>query len=85
MFLSPRFDSRPSIKRHLFLDQDTAILGHPVIDQIDIVPTLASLFGFPIPKNNLGKIICDLYPNNNGKQRRHTFFFRKMYLIITKQ
>lgn len=28
-----------------------------LIDQIDLVPTLAALFGFPIPKNNLGKLI----------------------------
>ncbi|KAI8328059.1 hypothetical protein BC941DRAFT_477199 [Chlamydoabsidia padenii] len=39
--------------------------GYPVIDQIDLVPTLSILFGFPIPKNNLGKVILDLYGGNN--------------------
>ncbi|KAI9272413.1 alkaline-phosphatase-like protein [Helicostylum pulchrum] len=65
VFLSPRFESRPSIKRHVSASQNS-ILGHPVIDQIDIVPTLATLFGFPIPKNNLGKVIDSLYNTENA-------------------
>ncbi|GAA5808128.1 hypothetical protein MFLAVUS_001511 [Mucor flavus] len=65
VFLSPRFESRPSIKRHVSVSQSD-ILGHPVIDQIDIVPTLATLFGFPIPKNNLGKVIDRLYNTENA-------------------
>ncbi|KAI8371582.1 alkaline-phosphatase-like protein [Radiomyces spectabilis] len=62
VFMSPRFESRPTLKRNTrqTRDRDT-VLGHPVIDQVDVVPTLASLFGFPIPKNNLGKLIVDLY------------------------
>jgi phosphatidylinositol glycan class O len=31
------------------------------IAQIDVVPTLALLFGIPIPKNNLGTIIPELF------------------------
>ncbi|ORZ04372.1 hypothetical protein BCR42DRAFT_497058 [Absidia repens] len=41
------------------------VYGYPVIDQVDLVPTLSVLFGFPIPKNNLGKVILDLYGGNN--------------------
>lgn len=41
-------------------------MGYPIIDQIDIVPTLATLFAFPIPKNNLGKIIYNLHGTDNG-------------------
>lgn len=37
------------------------MLGYPVVDQVDLVPTLASLFGFPIPKNSLGKIIPAIF------------------------
>ncbi|KAI8642444.1 alkaline-phosphatase-like protein [Parasitella parasitica] len=56
VFMSPRFESRPFKQNYV---QRT--LEIPVIDQIDIVPTLATLFSFPIPKNNLGKVILDLY------------------------
>ncbi|ORX92581.1 alkaline phosphatase-like protein [Basidiobolus meristosporus CBS 931.73] len=31
------------------------------INQVDLVPTLAMLFGVPIPKNSLGKMIPDLF------------------------
>lgn len=30
---------------------------HAAIDQVDLVPTLAALFNFPIPSNSMGKII----------------------------
>ena len=30
------------------------------VNQIDFVPTISLLFGFPIPKNNLGVVINDL-------------------------
>ncbi|KAL9549619.1 hypothetical protein MBANPS3_005118 [Mucor bainieri] len=65
VFMSPRFESRPTKKQQQSLSALLAhrqhILEFPVIDQIDIVPTLATLFSFPIPKNNLGKVILDLY------------------------
>ncbi|OAD03797.1 GPI7, LAS21 protein, partial [Mucor lusitanicus CBS 277.49] len=68
VFMSPRFESRPTKKQQQQQQPFSALLAHrqhvlefPVIDQIDIVPTLATLFSFPIPKNNLGKVILDLY------------------------
>jgi ethanolaminephosphotransferase len=73
VFLSPKFESRPSIKKQpLFVkeNQDT-VLGYPIIDQIDIVPTLATLFSFPIPRNNLGKVIFNLYGSEHGNIRRN--------------
>ncbi|KAG2225988.1 hypothetical protein INT45_002454 [Circinella minor] len=72
VFLSPRFESRPTIRHHAqgfqFISEDdtTQIFGFPVIDQIDIVPTLASLFSFPIPKNSLGKLIPELLQRKNS-------------------
>lgn len=30
------------------------------VNQIDFVPTISLLFGFPIPKNNLGVVVNDL-------------------------
>ncbi|CAG8654290.1 23476_t:CDS:2, partial [Gigaspora rosea] len=36
-----------------------------VVNQIDVVPTLSYLFGVPIPKNNLGKVILDLLVDTN--------------------
>jgi ethanolaminephosphotransferase len=55
------------------------VLGYPIIDQIDIVPTLSILFGFPIPKNNLGKIIFNLNGADNGnlnlKKKRMLYAF----------
>lgn len=74
VFMSPRFESRPTKKQQQQQQPFSALLAHrqhvlefPVIDQIDIVPTLATLFSFPIPKNNLGKVILDLYARKQGK------------------
>ncbi|ORZ00867.1 alkaline-phosphatase-like protein [Syncephalastrum racemosum] len=65
VFLSPRFETRPILKkpRHkLFsVDDREKAFGFPVVDQTDLVPTLAALFSVPIPKNSLGKIIPDLF------------------------
>ncbi|EIE83461.1 hypothetical protein RO3G_08166 [Rhizopus delemar RA 99-880] len=62
VFLSPRFKSRPVLEKfkHVIPEQRPTVMSYPVVNQIDIVPTLASLLSFPIPKNNLGKVIIDL-------------------------
>lgn len=74
VFMSPRFESRPSKKQQRFgpFTRRENVLGFPVIDQIDIVPTLATLFSFPIPKNNLGKVIWELYPFKQGMSKPST-------------
>ncbi|CAO3653461.1 unnamed protein product [Cunninghamella echinulata] len=77
VFMSPRFNSRPQIKHATninYEDNTNSIVqpptlqlyseyayGYPIIDQVDLVPTLSLLFGLPIPKNSLGKVILDLY------------------------
>ncbi|KAI9478666.1 MAG: alkaline-phosphatase-like protein [Benjaminiella poitrasii] len=62
VFLSPRYESRPSkYQKPLWDLERSTTLGFPIVDQIDLVPTLATLFSFPIPKNNLGKMILELY------------------------
>ncbi|KAJ1022465.1 hypothetical protein NDA16_003454 [Ustilago loliicola] len=39
--------------------------GHRSVPQIDLVPTISVLLGLPIPYNNLGSIIPDLFPHPN--------------------
>ncbi|CAO3696094.1 unnamed protein product [Rhizopus stolonifer] len=76
VFLSPRFQSRSHIKKPKESEKERDLLmGYPVVDQIDIVPTLASLFSFPIPKNNLGKVIIDLLKTDDN-----TAILRALYL-----
>jgi ethanolaminephosphotransferase len=41
----------------------------PEIQQVDLVPTLSMLFGLPIPKNNLGKLIRDVVSFESGLSR----------------
>ncbi|PHZ17512.1 alkaline phosphatase-like protein [Rhizopus microsporus ATCC 52813] len=66
VFLSPQFQSRPHFKQAKSTKRST-VFGYPVIDQIDLVPTLASLFSFPIPRNNLGRVITDLLKEEDSK------------------
>ena len=37
-----------------------------VVNQVDLVPTLSYLFGIPIPKNNIGKILLDVLSDHDG-------------------
>ncbi|RCI06077.1 hypothetical protein CU098_013548, partial [Rhizopus stolonifer] len=67
VFLSSTFESLPSKQPPLIDLNREHIYGFPIIDQIDLVPTLASLFAFPVPKNNLGKMIPELYQTKQGK------------------
>ncbi|KAI8875206.1 hypothetical protein K501DRAFT_289468, partial [Backusella circina FSU 941] len=64
VFMSPKFDSRPTFKSNNNKEERPLSMGYPIVDQIDIVPTLATLFNFPIPKNSLGRVITDLYRSN---------------------
>ncbi|CAO3638657.1 unnamed protein product [Mucor hiemalis] len=63
VLLSPKFVTRPTLKskKPFWIVSQPTVLDYPIIDQIDIVPTLSALFGFPIPKNNLGKTIFNLH------------------------
>ncbi|KAI8058701.1 alkaline-phosphatase-like protein [Gilbertella persicaria] len=70
VFLSSTFESLPSKQPPLIDLNREHIYGFPIIDQIDLVPTLASLFAFPVPKNNLGKMIPELYQTKQGKNTK---------------
>lgn len=65
VLLSPRFESRPTIKHKQSFNFDkykhNGAFGFPVIDQVDLVPTLSCLFGIPIPRNSLGKVVPSLF------------------------
>ncbi|KAL4587088.1 hypothetical protein LXL04_011738 [Taraxacum kok-saghyz] len=55
------------IKKHslaIFIGPKTIHMSatdHVTINQVDITPILALLFGVPIPKNNAGYLIADLF------------------------
>lgn len=60
---------------------------HQFIDQIDLVPSLAALFGFPIPKNSLGKLIPD-FLKLWGKDRRKQILMEnceQIYSLLAAQ
>lgn len=68
-FISPKFKSSSS-KLSSPLHDATDFKYYKVVQQSDIVPTLAALLGFPIPRNNLGIIIpglLDLWSNAEEK------------------
>lgn len=62
-------DSPNEIEAAMFVYSTTPLLKRPVINgtstvnQIDFVPTLASILGTPIPFSNLGSVILDSLPN----------------------
>ncbi|RDD42235.1 GPI ethanolamine phosphate transferase 2 [Trichoplax sp. H2] len=58
VFMSPTFagKSLPSSPKSNTVDK----LLQKQVNQIDFVPTISTLFGFPIPKNNLGVVINEL-------------------------
>jgi ethanolaminephosphotransferase len=53
---SPRFNRFGEGK----IDEEAATSPFPKIDQIDLVPTLATLLGIPTPLNSVGKLIPDV-------------------------
>lgn len=74
-FISPRF------KDH-FAGQECPVFGsddykfYDKVDQADIVPTLAALLGFPIPKNNLGVLIPNFLSMWNDKKEKYGLLYR---------
>jgi ethanolamine phosphate transferase 2 subunit G len=41
-------------------------MQHRIVQQVDIAPTLALLFGVPIPKNNIGVLISQMVDSLAG-------------------
>lgn len=71
LFISPKFKS---LKKNLKspLPDSSNYEYYNKINQIDLVPTLASLLNFPIPKNNLGVIapaLLDLWKSDQDKKK----------------
>ncbi|XP_057448555.1 GPI ethanolamine phosphate transferase 2 isoform X2 [Lotus japonicus] len=48
---------------------DHAVSNHDTISQVDIAPTLALLFGVPIPKNNIGILISQMDDSQTDDQK----------------
>lgn len=47
-------------------------MAHSTIDQVDIAPTLALLFGVPIPKNNVGILISEAFDSLTDEKKLRT-------------
>lgn len=59
---------------------------YSVVEQSDLAPTLGALFGFPVPKNNLGAFIPDFLPLWPDKRDQTTILLhnaRQIFDIIT--
>ena len=66
VFISPRLRSISSGSKCPAIIPTNEFQYYKVVEQSDIVPTLAGLLGFPMPLNNLGVFIPDLlqlWPN----------------------
>ncbi|KAL6953801.1 hypothetical protein U1Q18_048013 [Sarracenia purpurea var. burkii] len=58
------YDETDSLVLFVDLKQETndfPVVSHSMVDQVDIAPTLALLFGVPIPKNNVGILISEAF------------------------
>ncbi|EMG47766.1 GPI7 GPI ethanolamine phosphate transferase 2 [Candida maltosa Xu316] len=63
-FISPKFNNKDKVAP---LPWTSDYSYYHKINQIDLVPTLATLFNFPIPKNSLGvvaKELLNIWPEN---------------------
>ena len=60
LFLSPRFKSITNGQQSPAAAGEGGFDFYSVVDQADLVPTLAGLLGFPIPRNSLGVFIPEL-------------------------
>lgn len=61
MFVSPKLSSI-SVKETCPQESRELFDYYSAISQIDLVPTLAALLNFPIPRNNLGVVISEFLP-----------------------
>ncbi|KAK6198808.1 major facilitator superfamily [Scheffersomyces amazonensis] len=70
-FISPKFSTNLNLNLSSPLDHDSDYTYYHRINQIDLVPTLAGLLNFPIPKNNLGIMVPELLKLwSNEKQQK---------------
>ncbi|SLM39831.1 Type I phosphodiesterase/nucleotide pyrophosphatase/phosphate transferase, partial [Lasallia pustulata] len=62
LFMSPHFKSISNGQESPTIAGARRFDYHTIIEQSDVVPTLAGLMGFPLPVNNLGVFIPDFLP-----------------------
>ena len=62
VFISPKLRKIPPKHDCPIKEPEEELQYYKVVDQSDIVPTLASLLGMPISRNSLGIFITDFLP-----------------------
>lgn len=66
VFMSSKFNTVKHVHDKMSKNHDPpSFRYYKVVNQVDVVPTLSYLFGVPIPKNNLGKVMLDLLVDTN--------------------
>ncbi|CAG8472616.1 45876_t:CDS:10 [Gigaspora margarita] len=66
VFMSSKFNTVKHVHDKMSTNHDPpSFRYYKVVNQVDVVPTLSYLFGVPIPKNNLGKVMLDLLVDTN--------------------
>lgn len=74
-FISKKFEIKQS--HHLPIENEQENFKYlKVIQQVDLVPTLMSLFNLPIPKNNVGVLIEDILDVLMSNSNKKTFLQR---------
>lgn len=79
-FISPKFSKLHSERAFPFLDSGN-FEYFSLVAQIDLVPSLAALLDFPIPKNNLGIIIPELLELWDEQDRKAILFENSKQLM----
>ena len=59
-FISKKFNLQQEVRLPIEKDEDDNFKYLKMIQQVDLVPTLMSLFNLPVPTNNVGVVIEDL-------------------------
>ncbi|KAI1662856.1 alkaline-phosphatase-like protein [Daldinia decipiens] len=62
VFISPKLEDMAQPRRSSPLEAAEDYLYYSAVKQVDIVPTLSGLLGFPIPSRNSGIFIPDMLP-----------------------
>ncbi|KAI1800132.1 alkaline-phosphatase-like protein [Daldinia bambusicola] len=62
VFISPKLENMSQPRRSSPLETAEDYLYYSTVNQIDTVPTLSGLLGFPIPSKNSGVFIPDMLP-----------------------
>ncbi|RHZ52439.1 hypothetical protein Glove_461g70 [Diversispora epigaea] len=72
VFMSSKFNYM-NYRNHIdytdYTDHDHSLKFYKLVNQIDFVPTLSFAFGIPIPSNNLGKVMLDIFVDVDPLER----------------